>query len=135
MGNGSVTKPFAAYAHDRWREVYGTKPPWLRKDYIKLEAAHKAIGDADVARAAWDRFLAETDFFYQGHEPGKFLAQLSRWVPKQPKRHAMLAETLPPEMVAYRTALHAALNAGKSMAEAQKAASAARQAHLDAESS
>lgn len=80
--------PFKDWAWEEWRDKYGVKAPWLGKDFVVMANALKALGDEATARAAWTAFLASDDLFYQGHEPGKFLASLSRWAAKTKPKSA-----------------------------------------------
>ena len=75
-----MPNPFAAACHDAWAARYGLKPPWGAKEYVALSTARKRLPDDARAHAAWAAFLACEDPFYQGHEPGLFLARLSKFL-------------------------------------------------------
>jgi hypothetical protein len=100
-GGDSNGWPFKDWAFEQWRAKYGTKPPWGKVDFIKLSTARERFDTEDLARAAWDAYLASTDEFYAGHDPGHFLSSLSRWVakaPKAPVRHSDADEARYAEM-------------------------------------
>jgi hypothetical protein len=86
MGGDETGVPWKDWAWQCWNDRYGTKAPWLAKDFVILAKALSAFEDEATARAAWTAFLASEDPFYAGHEPGKFLASLGRWIPKQPRQ-------------------------------------------------
>ena len=80
---------FADFAHAAWKRKYGHEPPWTGKMYAQLSKARQVLKDERVAELSWEKYLADTDAFYQGHEPGLFLARLPRWAtyPKAPPNH------------------------------------------------
>jgi len=87
LGGDPNGLPFKDWAFETWREKYGTKPPWIPKDYAMLANALKAYGGEEYARAAWRAFLASEEPFYAGHEPRKFLASMGRWSqPAKPQK-------------------------------------------------
>lgn len=83
-----MPNPFADYAHAAWQKKYGNPPPWTGKMYAQLSKARQVLKDERVAQLSWEKFLADPDPFYQGHEPGLFLARLPRWA-TYPKKHAV----------------------------------------------
>lgn len=76
---------------EEWKAKYGTSPPWGKKEFSQLADARQRLDTEELARDAWRLFLASTDPFYEGHEPGKFLSSLTRWTGKAaktpPRRH------------------------------------------------
>jgi len=85
IGGDSTGVPYHVFCHDEWRDKYGIRPPWGNKEFAQLAQAYKRFENDGVARSTWKLYLASGDEFYQGHEPGKFLASLSRWIVKAPK--------------------------------------------------
>ena len=81
--NGVLFKDFA---WESWKDRYGTSPPWGPKEFKILHEARHRIDTEQVARDAWAKYLNSTDEFYTGHEPGKFLSSLSRWVARSVPR-------------------------------------------------
>ena len=86
LGGDQNGLAFRDWAFICWRDRYGTKAPWLPKDFVILARALAAFEDEATARAAWTAFLDSQDPFYAGHEPGKFLVSLSRWGAKAKPR-------------------------------------------------
>ena len=77
--------PFKDWAWSEWRDKYGVKPPWGAREFTNLAAARSRFDDEALARAAWTVYLANTEPFYEGHGPGKFLFDLGKWTAKAPR--------------------------------------------------
>ena len=121
IGGDSNGVPFHTFCFEEWKSKYGTKPPWLKVDYIELAKARTTFESEDIARAAWQKFLASDDPFYAGHEPRKFLSSLGRWVPKQRLRRDKMRDDGPwAERTAALVELHRQVNADDSIPEAGK---------------
>jgi len=78
--------PFKDWAFEEWRTKYGVKPPWGKREYTNLAAARSRFDTEELARAAWSTYLKNSEPFYEGHGPGKFLYDLGKWTAKVPKR-------------------------------------------------
>ena len=75
-----MPNPFGDYCFQAWRRKYGHDPPWADKVYPLLSKARLLFkGNDEAARLSWDRFLANTNEFYHGHDPGLFLAHITRF--------------------------------------------------------
>lgn len=85
MGGDPNGVPFHVFAFEEWRAKYGTKPPWGKREFTNLAAARSRFDTEDLARAAWTVYLKNTDTFFEGHGPSKFLMELGKWVAKAPK--------------------------------------------------
>ena len=115
---------FKDWAWEEWKAKYGTSPPWSKKEFAQLADARHRIDTEQVAREAWTKFLASTDEFYAGHEPGKFLYSLSRWVAgvaaKRPRRDKMQEDGPWADRTACLVELYRKVNADDSISEAKK---------------
>ena len=80
MGGDSNGVAWKDFCWEEWKAKYGTSPPWGKIEFIVLAETRHRIDTEDLARAAWTKFLASPNPFFQGHEPKKFLASLSQWV-------------------------------------------------------
>lgn len=120
---------FADHAFRTWEAKHGEKPPWGTSDYVALANAARSIGDDGKARKAWTRYLTETDKFFAGHPPRKFLSDLGRFLTATPKPpHAKDGAYSDPrnagqerQYAAFREAYRAAIDAGKTREEATAA--------------
>ena len=119
-GNGVLFKDFC---WEEWKAKYGTSPPWRNKEFAQLADARHRIDTEQVARDAWTKFLADPEPFYAGHEPGKFLSSLSRWVAKsvpRQRRDKMQMDDKWSERTNYLVQLHKEVNADDSIHELKK---------------
>lgn len=71
---------FKDWAWEEWKSKYGTSPPWMPKDFVILHKARNLMETEHVAREAWTAYLNDTTPFYEGHGPGLFLNNLSRFL-------------------------------------------------------
>ena len=85
MGGDPNGVLFKDWAWEEWRTKYGVKPPWGAREFTNLAAARSRFDDEALARAAWTVYLANTEPFYEGHGPGKFLFELGKWIAKAPR--------------------------------------------------
>ena len=101
MGGDSNGVLFKDFCWAEWRDKYGIKPPWGGREFTNLAAARSRFDNEDEARAAWLVYLKNTDTFFEGHGPGKFLMELSKFV-------ARAAKTLPKKPASFPGAERAA---------------------------
>ena len=123
MGGDSNGVPFHTFCWEEWKAKYGTSPPWGTREFVNLVEARKRIDTEQVARDAWTKYLASTDEFYAGHEPGKFLSSLSRWVAKsvpRQRRDKMREDGPWAERTNFLIQLHKEVNADDSIHELKK---------------
>jgi hypothetical protein len=130
MGGDSNGVPFKDFAWEEWKSKYGTSPPWGKKEFVQLADARSRLDTEQLSREAWAKFLADADPFYTGHEPGKFLFSLSRWVakavPKQLRRDKMQTDDKWAERTNYLIQLHKEVNADDSIHELGKRSEVSR---------
>jgi hypothetical protein len=87
MGGDSNGVPFKDWAFKEWGDKYGVKAPWMPVDFIKLAKARAQFESEDLARAAWTAYLNNQEPFFAGHDPGRFLSNLSRFIVRaKPKK-------------------------------------------------
>ena len=82
-GAGGDFARFKDDAFREWGEMYGFDPPWSNAHYKLLFDAHQRLGDERV-RKAWRAFLACSEGFFAGHDPKKFVSQLSKFAVDAP---------------------------------------------------
>ena len=82
MGGDKNGVLFRDFAWQSWLDKYGTSPPWGKREFANLHEARSRIDTEQVARDAWKAFLDNQEPFFAGHQPGKFLLELGRFVAK-----------------------------------------------------
>ena len=73
---------FKDFCWEEWKSKYGTSPPWGFLQFVHLTDARNKIDTEELAREAWMLYLANTERFFEGHPPGKFLLELGKFVSK-----------------------------------------------------
>ena len=71
---------FISHFTGEWQRRHGTKYPFRKHDGAQAATVLKECGSLDSAKAAVDRYFANTEKFFQGHPFGLFVSQLPRFL-------------------------------------------------------
>jgi hypothetical protein len=72
------------YAEQAWKERFGSKPSWVKKDFVQLARLIRRRGDLtlDEFVARWDRYLDDGDSFTarQGYSLAFFCSRFDSYI-------------------------------------------------------
>ena len=72
-----TTKAEVDWAYEQWTTEHGAEPTWGKVEWASLNRAIKRSGT--TFRGRWTAYLANTEPFYAGHNPRKFILDLDKW--------------------------------------------------------